>query len=172
MNLSNGAPLLCSSFPYAAHLRLHKMESKTDPPDDVQVTRPSVENKLDLVVAAIERSCVSMENRIISLAVDFNLPCHCHRKLADSVTGTECKVADLQPTLAATHKNLQELKAHVQSLEAQVDDIDCCSCRSNLHVVGLNEAAEGGDIVAYMEDSLRSFTSPEALSPLSIEMVH
>ena len=62
---------------------------------------PHMEDKLDIILAAIEKSRVYMESTISSLPQDFNVLRDKHGKLRDRVKNTEQALTDLEPSSAA-----------------------------------------------------------------------
>ena len=132
-----------------------------------------MEGKLDIVLAAIEKSRVSMESKISSLAHDFNIMLEEHRKLKDRVKNTENLLAELKPMTPANEGTLQDLRERVRFLEGRAEDTEGRSQRSNIRVVRVPEGAEGRDAVTFLENWIQSFTPAESRTPLfSLERAH
>ena len=69
----------------------------------------STEDKLDIVLAATERSSVSMQSKISSFAQDFNILQDDHRKLPDRVKDTEQALINIQPSITVNTTQVQDL---------------------------------------------------------------
>lgn len=134
---------------------------------------PSISDKLDQVLAAIDLSRVSMEERLGTLTTDISLIRDDHRKLADRVVEGEKIVADLQPTVKAQQTTLQAVLNCLTTMEERMDNLEGSSRRCNIRVLGLPEGIEGSDPVGHMETWVKSFTPATDRSAFfSIERAH
>lgn len=134
---------------------------------------PTISDKRDQVLAAIELSRVSMEEQLGTLTTDISLILDDHRKLADKVKVGEKTIADRQPAVTAQQKTLQNVLSRLATVEERKDDLEGRSRRCNIRVLGLPEGVEGTNPLAYMETWVKSFTpTTDHTAFFSIERAH
>lgn len=87
--------------------------AKSLPKDAMTPQELSLSEKMDKVLAAIEHSRVSIEERLGSITTDITLIRDDHRKLAEKVSEGEKALISMQPAVK-THKDYSDpLGAHV-----------------------------------------------------------
>lgn len=133
----------------------------------------SISDKLDRVLAAIELSRVSMEERLGTLTTDISLIRDNHRKLANRVNEGGKLIADLQPTVKQQQTTIRNVLTRLSTMEERLDDLGRHSRRCNIRVLGSPEGIEGRDPVGHMEACVKSFTPAADRSAFfSIERAH
>ncbi|KAK1889979.1 Hepatoma-derived growth factor [Dissostichus eleginoides] len=96
-------------------------------------------------------------------------------KLKDTQSSLGDQVNLLEQRVGANEDNVQECVARVKQLEkdnsflmSKVDDLENRSRRSNLLFVGIQESAEGNDIIGFMSRLIPQLLGPDAFPTLPI----
>ncbi|KAJ1129924.1 hypothetical protein NDU88_008284 [Pleurodeles waltl] len=138
-----GAPLL-------QPVVFRTMPDITDPhPRSGDATTP--EDKLDILLVVIEKSRLSLENKIDVVAADLTLFHADHRKLSERVHKTEQSLAALQSQTHTVETQLTQFTEKICLLEERADDAEGQSRHKTIHVAGLLENTEGQEAVVYIE---------------------
>ncbi|KAJ1104442.1 hypothetical protein NDU88_001854 [Pleurodeles waltl] len=96
-----------------------------------------------------------------------------HHKLVDRVEATETSLEELQPAYRAPWVQVTCLSKRFQVLERHVEDVESCSRRNNIQIVGMPEDVESADAVAYLETWLRTIMNECPLTPFfALEIAH
>ncbi|KAJ1209621.1 hypothetical protein NDU88_004995 [Pleurodeles waltl] len=112
----------------------------------------STSNKLDQELAKFEYFCFSVETWLSTLAGELSLLHDDQGKLWNKVTEDEKNMTILQPIVADNKCEIHNLEEQLHCLEERVEDIEGCSQRSNMRILGLPEGVEGQDPIAYLEN--------------------
>ncbi|KAJ1123011.1 hypothetical protein NDU88_001484 [Pleurodeles waltl] len=119
----------------------------------------SVEGKRDAVLASIEQSSVSLENKIFLVAIDFRLLRDDHQKLSDKVHIAEQSLATFQMQTHDMQSQLHTLSERAHTLVEYAEG----RSRQNIRMMGLPENAECWDVRSYLESWICSFIPAESL---------
>ncbi|KAJ1143241.1 hypothetical protein NDU88_009552 [Pleurodeles waltl] len=133
----------------------------------------TVTGKLDVVLAAIERFCISLELKIDTVVTDLTLLYDDHQKRSDKVRCAEQAVANLQLQTSDLQSHLATLQEKVGSLEERKENAERRSKGNKIRVVGHPEGVQGSKGETYIDTWKLNFVPVELLSPFfSVEHTH
>ena len=158
---------------HSATTAVPKAMSQRDTESSSANQTQSLDSKLDAVLAAIEQSRSSLEQKIDTVAADLSLLHADHRKLTDRVQETERTLSQLQPEVKSLDESVLSLLDRVRFLEGRAEDAEGRSRRNNVRVVGVPEGCEGQDASKYMEDWMKEIVPQTNRTPyFSVERAH
>uniref|UniRef100_H3BA44 L1 transposable element RRM domain-containing protein n=1 Tax=Latimeria chalumnae TaxID=7897 RepID=H3BA44_LATCH len=84
----------------------------------------------------------------------------------------EHHIGDTEDSIHNVDSSIQDLQTKIGWLQDKADDLENCSQRCNLRLVGLPEGEEGKDPVDFLEDWLPSFLNLPDQYKIEIERAH
>ncbi|KAJ1104073.1 hypothetical protein NDU88_001488 [Pleurodeles waltl] len=126
--------------------------------------KPQGLHTLDRIMGAIEDTKMTLSQEIGKDSTELGLLCTNHHKLSNRVMYAEAVLADLQSSHQDVKTEITQLPEHIQKLESRAEDADGRNRGNNVHIVGLPEAVEGTDVVAFLKPWLQLIMDMQPLT--------
>lgn len=134
-------------------------------------TDDPLQKQFDKVLEAIADTKATLHQDINTVAVGLGLLREEHKKLR--VKEMESTITELVPAHKALEQQVGALTDRVGQLERKAEDAEGRNRRNHVRVLGLPEGTEEGDMVAFLENWLKTVVAPEGLSSFfTLERAH
>ncbi|KAJ1116658.1 hypothetical protein NDU88_004864 [Pleurodeles waltl] len=125
------------------------------------------------ILAAIQGTRATLENKRDTMAIELNLLLLDRRKVAKRVTCMEEEVITLKREIKYIQTTVAGLKCSAMHMEEHIDDTEGCSSRNYICLIEFPKQAEGLFVELSLEDWIFNMLKPERLSKFfTIERTH
>ncbi|KAJ1113071.1 hypothetical protein NDU88_001330 [Pleurodeles waltl] len=87
-------------------------------------------------------------------------------KLAEFPDMIERSVSEVEDEQVTTSEQQKQLHKALSSLQAKTEDLETCSCKNNLHIVGLAESTNLGNMEKYVSQLFIDLMGCETFSDI------